>query len=93
MRLHEEFDINLRTLEGLNKGSLKIYRSHVEELVRNLTKKGYCVGKSSLCYLGIPQSISVIKEFTGPFVTHFSMKIKNDFQAISKALRIEELFT
>ena len=93
MRLYEEFEINLRILEGLNKGSLEIYRSHVEELVKNLAKKGYLVGKPSLCYLRIPQSIFVIKEFTGPFVTHFSTKIKNDFQAISKALRIEELFT
>jgi len=42
--------------------------------------------------LRMPQSIFVIKEFTGPFVTHFSTKIKNDFQAISKALRIEGLF-
>ena len=38
------------------------------------------------------KSITVIKNFTGPFVTQFSAKAKEDFDDASKALGIERLF-
>lgn len=64
----------------------------VEELITDLTKRGYTVLKSSAYYMGIPQSITVIKDFTGPFVTKFSAKVQHDFNAVSRALGIERLF-
>ena len=64
----------------------------VEKLVKDLIEKGYVVIKSSAYHMGIPQSITVIKDFTGPFVTIFSTKVKEDFNAVSTALGIGKLF-
>ena len=64
----------------------------VERLIKDLVGKGYIVIHSSARYMGIPQSITVIKDFTGPFVTQLSTKIQDDFKALSKQLGIGELF-
>ena len=64
----------------------------IEELVSNLSKKGYTVLKSSAYHTGIPQIITIVKEFTGPFVSQFTNKIKDDFDAVSKKLGIREMF-
>ena len=91
MRLHHQFELNI---ENRGEGSqiFAIQPSVVEELVTSLTRKGYTVLKSSAHYMGIPQSITVIKEFTGPFTTLFSSKLKEDFDAISAKLGIDKLF-
>lgn len=64
----------------------------IEELANNLSKKGYTVLKSSAYYMGIPQSITVVKEFTGPFISKFANKIREDFNETTKTLGIRELF-
>ena len=91
MRLHHQFELNI---ENRGEGSqiFAIQPSVVEELVTSLTRKGYTVLKSSAHYMGIPQSITVIKEFTGPFTTLFSSKLKEDFDTISAKLGIDKLF-
>ena len=91
MRLHHQFELNI---ENSGEGSqiFAIQPSAVEELVTSLTRKGYTVLKSSAHYMGIPQSITVIKEFTGPFTTLFSSKVKEDFDEISAKLGIDKLF-
>ena len=92
MKLHQQFDLNLKTINDFGRELLAIPPYIIEEMVVNLTKRSYTVIKSSAHYMGIPQSITVIKDFTGPFVTRFSMKIREDFSDVSKALGIEKLF-
>lgn len=92
MKLQQQFDLNLKILNDLGRELLAIPPHLIEELISSLTKKGYVVIKSSAYYMGIPQSITIIKDFTGPFVTQFSSKVKEDFNAVSKVLGIEKLF-
>jgi len=92
MKLHHQFDLNNESIVSLGRERMSIPPYMIEELVTSMTKKGYTVLKSSAYYMGIPQSIIVVKEFTGPFVTHFTGKIKKDFDAVSKKLGIGELF-
>ena len=92
MRLHHQFDLNINNTELFGRELLVTPPSIIEELTVNLSKKGYTVLKSSAYYMGIPQSITVVKEFTGPFVSQFANKIRNDFENVSKKLGIRELF-
>ena len=66
--------------------------SLVDKLIKQLLKEGYIVVESPIRFMGIPQSITIIRNFTGPFATHFSMKLKEDFDAVSRAIGIEKLF-
>lgn len=96
MKLHQQFDLNLDVMKIT--GFKAIPRAIneipilVEKLTKDLLEKGYIVIGSSARYMGVPQSITVVKDFTGPFATNFSLKIKDDFKAVSRALGIEELF-
>lgn len=92
MRLHQQFELNLEDNKTEGSQILAIHPSVIEELVANLTRKGYSVLKSTTHYMGIPQSITVIKDFTGPFTILFSAKLKEDFDSITKKLGIERLF-
>ena len=94
MKLHQQFDLNINALKNLSGISKKIneFPSLVEKLTKDLIENGYTVIKSAAYDMGVPQSITIIKEFTGPFATLFSTKIRNDFNAVSKALGIEKLF-
>ena len=92
MRLHHQFDLNLGTVNVLRRDFFSLPPFVIEELVTTLAKKGYTVIKSSSDYLGIPKSIIVAKEFTGPFVSHFSNKIREDFSTVTGKLGIEKLF-
>ena len=92
MKIHQQFDLNAKTIKSTGRELLTIPPYLVEELVTNLTKKGYMVLMSSANFMGLPQSITVIKDFTGPFVSKFSAKINGDFNAVSKRLGIENLF-
>ncbi len=92
MKLHHQFDLNTESTISLGRERMSIPPYMIEELVKSMTKKGYTVLKSSAYYMGIPQSITVVKEFTGPFVTHFAGKIKKDFDSVSKKIGIGELF-
>ena len=92
MRLHQQFDLKCDIIRPVGRQLLEIQPYVVEELVTTLSKKGYTILKSSAYYMGIPKSIIVVKEFTGPFVSQFTNKIKDDFKAISKSLGIGELF-
>lgn len=92
MRIHQQFDLDLSSIRPLGRELLAIPPYIVENLIKNLSKRGYTVLKSSAYYMGIPQSITVVKEFTGPFVSKFSSKMKEDFEAVSKSLKIEKLF-
>lgn len=96
MKLHQQFDLRLDALkiENFNDIPKKINEISVlvEKLIKNLLEKGYTVVESSVYHMGMPQSITVIKDFTGPFVTNFSLKIKDDFSYVSKMLGIEGLF-
>lgn len=92
MRLQQQFDLNRGSITALGREFLTIPPYIIEELVVGLTKKGYTVLKSSINFMGIPRSITVVKEFTGPFVTSFSLKIREDFRNVSQRLGIERLF-
>ncbi|MBI2649838.1 hypothetical protein HYX04_00830 [Candidatus Woesearchaeota archaeon] len=96
MKLHQQFDLNLNALKiGNFKDIPKAINEMpvlVEKLIKELLEEGYIVIESSARYMGVPQSITIIKDFTGPFVTRFSAKIQHDFDALSKRLGVEKLF-
>lgn len=98
MKLYQQFDLNLNALKIDDFRGIDIPQAIndipvlVEKLIKDLLEEGYIVIESSARQMGIPQSITVVKDFTGPFVTKFSAKIQHDFNAISKAIGIERLF-
>ncbi|MBI3035137.1 hypothetical protein HYY71_02335 [Candidatus Woesearchaeota archaeon] len=95
MKLHQQFDLNQKALKiGISDipRAINEMPALVEKLTKDLLEEGYIVIESSARYMGIPQSIVVIKDFTGPFVAKFSAKMQHDFNAISRALGIERLF-
>jgi len=92
MKLHQQFDLNLKTINDLGRELLAVPPHLIEQLVFSLARRGYTVVKSPAYYMGVPQSIIVIKDFTGPFVAHFTAKIRKDFSSASKTLGIERLF-
>jgi len=96
MKLHQQFDLNLEILKVKNFNDIPKVMNEtpflVEKLIKDLLEKGYIVIESSANFMGVPQSITVMKEFTGPFVMQFSSKTKEDFNAISRKLGLEKLF-
>lgn len=92
MKVHHQFDLNIGNVKLFGRELLVVPPYVIEELISNLSKKGYTVLKSSAYFMGIPQSITVVKEFTGPFVSHFTNKMRDDFDSVSKKLGINELF-
>ncbi|MAG92024.1 hypothetical protein CMO83_05090 [Candidatus Woesearchaeota archaeon] len=96
MKLHQQFDLNLKVLKIDNFNDIPRAVNEVpflvEKLTKNLIGKGYTVVKSSAYFMGVPQSITVVKDFTGPFVSKFSSKAKEDFKTVSKKLGIDKLF-
>ena len=96
MRIHQQFDLKLDALKIENFKDIPRAINEVpllvEKLIKDLLEKGYEVAQSSAYHMGIPQSITVVKDFTGPFATMFSAKITNDFDAVSKGLGIDRLF-
>ena len=96
MKLHQQFDLNWESLKINNFNDIPRVVNEVpilvERLIKELLEKGYNVVKEGVHFTGLPQSITIVKDFTGPFVTNFSIKVKEDFDALSKTLGIEELF-
>ena len=96
MKIHQQFDLNSKaiSLEKINDipKAVNEIPALVEKLIKNLLQKGYIVIKEGASSFGVPNRITVIKEFNGPFVTHFSIKTKEDFTSVSRALGIEKLF-
>ncbi len=99
MKLHQQFDLNLEKSSALKVDNLNDIPKAINEipilvetLIKHLLEKGYVVIREGAYFTGLPRSITVIKEFTGPFVTKFSSKIKEDFDNISKGLGIDKLF-
>jgi hypothetical protein len=96
MKLHQQFDLNLKALKPENFNDLPRAINEmpllVEKLIKNLLEQGYIVIESSAKHMGIPKSITVIKDFTGPFATIFSSKINEEFNNLSKKLGVERLF-
>ena len=96
MKLHQQFDLNLKALkpESFNDIPRAINEMPVltEKLIKNLLEQGYVVIESSARYMGIPKTITVIKDFTGPFATIFSTKINEDFNNRARKLGMEKLF-
>ncbi len=90
--MHQQFDLNFSVMKGMGRDLLTIPPFIIEELVTNLSRKGYKVLQSSAYFMGLPQSITVVRDFTGPFVGKFSTKIREDFTSITKNLGIEKLF-
>jgi|SRR3989338_3608925 len=96
MKIHQQFDLNTSAsnpeyLSEISK-SVKSIPELFERLMKDLLQKGYIVIQEGVNSVGVPRRITLIKEFSGPFVTHFSMKAREDFKAISRALGIEKLF-
>lgn len=96
MKLHQQFDLNFGALKPENikdiPRAINEIPALVEKLIKDLLQKGYVVIQEGVNSLGVPKKITVIKEFSGPFVTHFSIKTKEDFRNISRELGIEGLF-
>ena len=94
--MHQQFDLNLDALkiDSVKDIPKKINEIPVlvEKLIKDLLEEGYLVIESSARFMGIPQNITVIKDFSGPFVAKFSAKVQEDFNAVSRALGIERLF-
>ncbi|MBI3027171.1 hypothetical protein HYY70_03585 [Candidatus Woesearchaeota archaeon] len=91
MRIHQQFDLKIDKFNEIHK-VISEAPSLVEKLTKELIGQGYQVIMEGANQIGLPRSIIVIKEFTGPFATLFSTKIRNDFNAVSKALGIERVF-
>lgn len=92
MKMHQQFDLNFSLMGGMGRDLFTIPPFIMEELVTNLSKKGYKVLQSSAYFMDIPQSITIVKDFTGPFVSKFSTKIREDFTSVARNLGIEKLF-
>ena len=96
MKIHQQFDLNLMSLKPESFNDLPRVMNNmpalVEELVKTLLEQGYVVIESSAKYMGVPKTITVIKDFTGPFATIFSSKINDDFKTLSRKLGMERLF-
>jgi hypothetical protein len=96
MKLHQQFDLNIDAIRVKNFNDIPKAVNEipvlVEKLIKDLIEKGYIVIESSAKFRGVPQSITIIKDFAGPFVSHFSAKTKEDFNAVSRDLGIERLF-
>ncbi len=96
MKLHQQFDLNLEVLKINNVNEIPKAINEVpvlvEKLIKELLKKGYIVIESTAYYMGVPKNITIIKDFTGPFTTLFSSKIKSDFTDVSRKLGIGKLF-
>ena len=96
MKLHQQFDVNIHSLNVKNFNNISRVINKIPDLVENLIEelleKGYFVIRDGSNQIGIPKSITLVKDFSGPFVTNFSLKMKEDFNSVSKALGIEKLF-
>ena len=96
MKLQQQFALNLRALkpEKLNRLPRAVNEVPVlvEKMIKNLLEQGFVVIESSARYMGIPKTITVIRDFTGPFATMFSSKINEEFSNLSKRLGLERLF-
>lgn len=96
MKIHQQFDLNLRALKPESFNDLPRIINEmpalVERLVKTLLEHGYVVIESSAKYMGVPKTITVIKDFTGPFATMFSSKINDDFKTHSRKLGMERFF-
>jgi len=96
MKLHQQFDLNLKALKPENLNDIPRAINElpvlVENLIKDLLKEGYIVIESSARYMGVPKSITIVKDFTGPFVIRFSSKIREDFNSVSKKLGVDKLF-
>ena len=96
MKLHQQFDLNLKALKPENLNDIPRAINElpvlVENLIKDLLKEGYIVIESSARYMGVPKSITIIKDFTGPFVLNLSSKVIEDFRAFSRKLGVEKLF-
>ncbi len=96
MKLHQQFDLKKDVLKISNVNNIPKAINEipilVEKLIKDLLEEGYIVIESSAKHMGVPQSITIVKDFTGPFVTKFSTKIQSDFNAVSRTLGIERLF-
>src|SRR3989338_865500 len=96
MKLHQQFDLNPKVLKPDNFNDIPEAINEVpvlvEKLIKDLLEKGYIVIESSVRYMGIPKSITIIKDFTGPFVLNFSSKVIEDFRAFSRKLGVDKLF-
>ena len=93
MKLHQQFDLNVKKF-SIGKLPEKATRvpELIEQLVKNLVEEGYIVIMSSAKFMGIPKTITVVKDFTGPMVTYVSTKINDDFNSMSEHLGIRKLF-
>ena len=92
MKLHQQFDLKQDVIGPIGRELFEIPPYLIEQLITNLSKRGYTILKSSADYMGIPKSITIVKEFPGQFVMQFTTKIKDDFKAVSRKLGIEGLF-
>ncbi len=96
MKLHQQFDLNFDVLKVKNFNDISRAVNEipalVEKLIKDLLERGYEVVKEGAHFTGLPQSITLVKEFTGPFVARFSIKAKEDIDSISRSLGIERLF-
>ena len=76
MKLHQQFDLNLKALKPEKIDDIPKTINElpvlVEKLVKDLLKEGYIVIESSARFMGVPQSITIVKDFTGPFVSNVS---------------------
>jgi|GEM_PF-6045648 hypothetical protein len=96
MKLHQQFDLNLRAFkpESFNDipRAINELPALVDKLTKNLLEQGYIVIESSARHMGIPKTITIIKDFTGPFATMFSRKINDEFDDLSRKIGVERLF-
>lgn len=96
MKIHQQFDLNLKALQPESFNDIPRAMNEmpvlVEKLIKNLLEQGYIVIESSAKYMGIPKTITVIKDSTGPFAIMFSRKINDEFRSFSRKLGMEKLF-
>ena len=91
MKVHQQFDLDVSALKKAAKESSAVSQK-IEELLFSLSKKGYTVLKSSSYVMGIPQSITIIKEATGSIASAITSSIKEDFDSVSERSGMQKVF-
>ena len=93
MKVHQQFDLNDRMLHSMRRDGFSIAPHKFEEFIALLSRKGYTIIKSSSYVMGIPQSITLIKETTELIAGNIASKIREDFKAVSERTGIGSIFS
>ena len=91
MRVYQQFDLDMGLVRKLVKEGL-IAPQKIEDLLISLSRKGYTVLKSTANFMGIPRSLTIVKDATASVGSTIATKVRDDFLKIASQLGVERLF-